>query len=236
MFALHAGIAIENARLHEQVQRSRSWKSASGSPGPARRDHPEHLRGRLVARGPAELIDDDRPEAAARIDRAIDALHATIGDIRNFIVGLRPELPITATWSDRAATLAEEVRLDLPSIDVDASAARRRECPHPRHAHDPVLHITREALSNVSRHSQAHARLCAAAASRATRSRLEIDGQRHRFQTPTRSVRSEPPGPREHGDGRAGAGRHPHDRQCADGRHPYHRSAMPASATGDARS
>ena len=38
-----------------------------------------------------DLIADDPAEAAARVDRSIDRLHTTIGDIRTFIVGLGPD-------------------------------------------------------------------------------------------------------------------------------------------------
>src|SRR5260221_536257 len=38
-----------------------------------------------------ELMVDARPEAARRVDEAINSLHLAIRDIRNFIYGLRPE-------------------------------------------------------------------------------------------------------------------------------------------------
>ena len=39
-----------------------------------------------------ELIGEDPDEVVQRVERAIDTLHLTIRDIRNFILGLRPEL------------------------------------------------------------------------------------------------------------------------------------------------
>ena len=93
MFALHAGIAIENARLHEQVQRLAivDERERIGQ------DLHDGIIQSLYAVGlsledVAELMTEDPAEARARVDRAIDAVHATIRDIRNFILGLRPEL------------------------------------------------------------------------------------------------------------------------------------------------
>ena len=102
-----------------------------------------------------EIMDEDREEAAARVDRAIDGLNAAIRDIRNFIVGLGPEF---ATGSDLGAGLAAladelvlnamiDVELDLPELGIAV--------PDDEELVAQYLLIAREALSNVARHSGA---------------------------------------------------------------------------------
>ena len=155
MFALHAGIAIENAHLHAQVQRLAIVEERER----IAKDLHDGIIQSIYAVGLSledlpELIDENREEAHARVDRAIDALHVTIRDIRNFIMGLRPELLDQHDLVGSLMALAEEVRLNsLVEVEtaIDPSAAAEL----PEHARAPVFHITREALSNVARHSHA---------------------------------------------------------------------------------
>jgi signal transduction histidine kinase len=100
----------------------------------------------------AELATRDPGAAAERIDRAIDALHAAIAEIRNFIYGLRPGLDADESLTAALESLAEETRLhSAVQIDVAVplvaglSPAVRGE----------LLSIAREALSNVVRHAGA---------------------------------------------------------------------------------
>lgn len=157
MFALRAGIAIENARLHEQVQRL------------AVVDERERIAKDLhdgviqAIYGVALSLDDvpammggEPDEAAARIDRAIDSLNLTIREIRNFILGLRSELlhgadlltGLATLANEFGATGASEVELDL-AIDPDLAAAI------PTSTRVQLLQMTREALSNAARHARA---------------------------------------------------------------------------------
>ncbi len=92
-FALHAGIAIENARLHEQVQRL----AVVDERDRISRDLHDSIIQSIYAvtlslDDVPELVSEDPDEARARVDAAIDALHAVIRDIRTFIFGLRPLL------------------------------------------------------------------------------------------------------------------------------------------------
>lgn len=154
LFALHAGIAMENARLHEAVQhlavvdeRERIGK-----------DLHDGIIQTLYAislslEDVPDLMDGDRAEASARVDRAIDTLNGAIADLRQFVVGLRPELVDTTDFSGLLVALAEQVRQEHV-VDVDL------ELPHGRvelapHARGELLHIAREALSNIVRHAHA---------------------------------------------------------------------------------
>jgi signal transduction histidine kinase len=155
MFALHAGIAIENARLHEQVQRLAIVEERER----IAKDLHDGIIQSIYAVGLSledlpELMDDDPAEARARIDRAIDALHVTIRDIRNFIMGLRPELLDQRDLVGSLQALAEAVRLNS-LVEVESAIDSTAAAALPDHARAPVFHIAQEALSNVARHSRA---------------------------------------------------------------------------------
>lgn len=155
MFALHAGIAIENARLHAQVQRLAIVDDRER----IAKDLHDGIIQSIYAVGLSledlpELMDEDRAEGQARLDRAIDALHMTIRDIRNFIMGLRPELLDEDDLVGSLQALAEEVRLSS-IVEVDAAIDPVAAASLPAHARAAIFHITREALSNVARHAHA---------------------------------------------------------------------------------
>jgi signal transduction histidine kinase len=154
LFAAHAGIAIENARLHEAVQhlavvdeRERIGKDL----------HDGIIQTlysiSLSLEDIPELLTPDAAEAAARVDRAIDTLNAAIGDLRQFIVGLRPRDIDETDLSSLLAALVDQMRqndvvdvdLDLPSETIDV----------PAHVRGELLQVAREALSNIARHAHA---------------------------------------------------------------------------------
>src|SRR3954468_7272760 len=158
MFAVHAGIAIENARLHDLVQRLAVVEERDR----IGRDLHDGIIQAIYAVGLSlemvpELIDDQagRTEAVERVDRAIDALNLVIADIRAYIVQLRPaggpEDPVEAL-----ARLGEELGMhtvvDL-DVDLDDGAPLLRDLPPDRRS--DLLFIAREALSNVARHAGA---------------------------------------------------------------------------------
>jgi signal transduction histidine kinase len=168
MFAVHAGIAIDNARLHDQVQRLAvvDERERIG------RDLHDGIIQAIYAVGLSledvpELVEGEpgRDEAIARVDRAIDALNLVIADIRSYILRLQAtddDDPVAAL-----ARLGEELGLhavvDL-DLDLDDGADALRELAPNRRS--DLLFIAREALSNVARHADA------------TRARLaiEVDG------------------------------------------------------------
>ncbi|HEY6057761.1 MAG TPA: GAF domain-containing sensor histidine kinase [Candidatus Limnocylindrales bacterium] len=163
MFARHAAIAIENARLHEQVQRLAVVEERER----IGQDLHDGIIQSIYAVGLSledvpDLIDEgDTGEAKARVDRAIEGLNLSIRDIRNFIFGLRPELLEKAGLMAGLAALADEFRLNT-MVDVDL-AIDGRDIGELSEEHTlQFLHIAREALSNVARHSKA------------TRARIEL--------------------------------------------------------------
>jgi signal transduction histidine kinase len=88
-----------------------------------------------------------------RVERAIDSLHLTIRDIRNFIFGLRPELLGGMTLMGGLAATVEEFRHNS-MIDIEFEASPPIEEPNiDSTAH--LLGIVHESLANIARHSGA---------------------------------------------------------------------------------
>jgi signal transduction histidine kinase len=155
MFALHAGIAIENARLHEQVQRLAIVEERER----IGRDLHDGIIQSIYAVGLSledvpDLMAEEPDEARARVERAIDSLDQSIRDIRNFIFGLRPELLERSGLVGGLAALADEFRVNS-MIDVEIDTGDAREVTLPPDLIGQLLSIAREALSNIARHSKA---------------------------------------------------------------------------------
>jgi signal transduction histidine kinase len=153
-FAVHAGIAIENARLHEQVQRLAivDERERIG------KDLHDGIIQSIYAVGLSledvpELVRNDPEEVERRVERAIDSLHLTIRDIRNFIFGLRPELLSGTTLINGMVAVVEEFRHNS-MIDAELHVGDVGNEPEPN-ATGHLLGVVNEALSNVARHSGA---------------------------------------------------------------------------------
>jgi signal transduction histidine kinase len=152
-FALHAGIAIENARLHEEIQRLAivDERDRIGQ------DLHDGIIQNIYAVGLSledvpELVHEDPDEVERRVERAIDSLHLTISDIRNFIFGLRPELLGGTNLAEGLVAIVEEFRHNsLIDVELDLSDVDE---PGPEPTAN-LLGIASEALSNVARHSGA---------------------------------------------------------------------------------
>ena len=153
-FALHAGVAIENARLHEEIGRLAIVEERQRISQDLHDSIIQSLYGiSLSLEDLPDVIAEDPAEGAARADKAIDSIHATIRDIRNFIMGLQPELLAGTDLPTGIRTLAAEFEantlIDL-ELDINPNVA---EPSKDISVH--VLAIIREALSNIARHSSA---------------------------------------------------------------------------------
>ena len=153
-FAIHAGIAMENARLHEQVQRLAVVDERER----ISKDLHDGIIQNLYAVGlsledVADELEDEHGDAAARVGRAIDAIHLSIQDVRNFIFGLRPELLENASLAEGLAVLVEEQRRNS-MIDLELRTPDHMIQPTPA-VTSHLLAIASEALSNAVRHSRA---------------------------------------------------------------------------------
>lgn len=152
-FARQAAMAIHTARLHDDLERLAVLQERERIGQDLHDGIIQALYGvGLFLEDVPELMETDRPEAEARVDRAIDSIHESIRDIRSFIFGLRDE----ATAED---SLAEGLRRLGAELARGSSAAVTVRAPvdPPMDAADvaQVLRFTREALSNVARHASA---------------------------------------------------------------------------------
>ena len=163
-FARHAAIAIENARLHEQVQRlavvdERERISQDLHDGIIQSIYAVGLSLEDVP----ELIEEDPDEVVRRVERAIDSLHLTIRDIRNFIFGLRPELLSGMTLmggpggDGRGVPAQLDDRCRARGERPDRGADHRHHRPPPRHR-PRIARQHRAALGRVTGRDRSLAR------------------------------------------------------------------------------
>ncbi len=147
-FALHAGIAMDNARLHQELQNLAVIDERER----ISKDLHDGIIQSLYAVGLSledvpDLIDEDRPEAAARIERAIDSIHLSIQDIRNFIFGLRPGLLEGASLVGGLTALIDEHRHNA-MLDFELEAGEEDV--------DPDRRDHRAVAGNCQRSAQQH--------------------------------------------------------------------------------
>jgi signal transduction histidine kinase len=99
-----------------------------------------------------EIALADPAAAGERVERAIDALHDAIAEIRTFIYGLRPGLDDEDSIGSALESLAEETRLNTAmQVEVTAGMVVGLS-PTVR---GELLSVAREALSNAVRHASA---------------------------------------------------------------------------------
>jgi signal transduction histidine kinase len=155
LFSRHAGIAIDNARLHAQVRRL----AVAEERDRIGRDLHDGIIQSLYAVGLSlelvpDLMSEAPDDASGRIDAAIESINLSIRDIRNFIYGLRPEAVDGSQVVAGLAALAEELgHGGLTDVIVDLDpAADPGLTPE---AGAELLNLVREALSNTVRHARA---------------------------------------------------------------------------------
>jgi signal transduction histidine kinase len=93
------------------------------------------------------------PEVAARVEAAVGELDRVILDLRNYIFGLRPGILADRLLDQALRQLGEEVASKSGvtvqvSVDAETAAALSAQ------SHE-IVQLTREALSNVTRHAKA---------------------------------------------------------------------------------
>lgn len=150
--ALAAGIAIENARLHDRVRLLGILKDRER----IGRDLHDRVIQRLYATGLSLQSAIQQPELAAmqeRVSRAVDELDDTMTDIRSAIFELGDA---TADGGLRRALLllAQELAPML-GVRPDVSFYGEDDGAVPTHVADHVMAVAREALTNAGRHASA---------------------------------------------------------------------------------
>lgn len=154
-FARHAGLAIHNARMHAELRELAVLQERERIAQDLHDGSIQSLYAvSLALEDGEELMRSDPAAASARIDRAIESIHGTIAEIREFIMGLDPESRVPIDLVAELAELAEAFERST-LVDVTFSGD-----PTAAEALDPeetvqLIQLTREAMSNVARHAEA---------------------------------------------------------------------------------
>jgi signal transduction histidine kinase len=156
LLAMHAGLAIVNARLYAKVQHlsvveERQRIGMDLHDGVIQSIYAVGLTLEYIG---AQLADGDVTGARERLQNALEALNATIRDIRAYILDLRPRRFEGDNLIAGLERLLTEFKANtLMSVeftaDAEADTALR---PDARLA---LFHIAQEALSNSAKHSRA---------------------------------------------------------------------------------
>ncbi|NLF75260.1 MAG: GAF domain-containing sensor histidine kinase [Chloroflexi bacterium] len=153
LLANHAAVAIENARLSEQLQsialsRERDRIGMELHDGVIQSVYAVGMKLEIL-RGQFPMT----PEQHKQYEGIIHDLNTIIEDIRMYIRNLRSAREEQATFGQRLDNLARHFR-DFARVDVvvDVPSSLRTLNDQQRHS---LTQIVREALSNVARHAQA---------------------------------------------------------------------------------
>ncbi|MFV2064841.1 MAG: GAF domain-containing sensor histidine kinase [Chloroflexota bacterium] len=179
-FARHAGLAIHNARMREGLRQMTILEERERI---AQDLHDGSIQS-LYAVGLSledteELMRTDPAQAAERIDHAIESIHAIIGGIREFIMGLdadaRAAVDLLAGLSELTAEFEQRTLINV-DLAIDPKAALSPD------ETQQLVQLTREALSNVARHAEA-TNVVVRVEDRRDHLRLTINDDGHGFDT-----------------------------------------------------
>jgi len=152
VLAAQAGIAIENARLYQEVNRLAVLEDRERI---AKELHDGVIQALFAVgmglQGTAMMSGEE--ELAGRIETAVDEIDRVIRDLRNYIFGLRPGILADRQLDEALRHLGEEFQQRsgvVTVVDVDPGVASELTG-----VATDVLQLTREALSNVGRHAEA---------------------------------------------------------------------------------
>lgn len=156
LLATHAGLAIENARLYAKVQHlsvveERQRIGMDLHDGVIQSIYAVGLTLEYVG---AQITDGDMAGARERVASALEALNATIRDIRAYILDLRPR----RFEGDNLVVGLERLLTEFKAntlISVDFTAEAEADAALRPEARLALFHIAQEALSNAAKHSRA---------------------------------------------------------------------------------
>ena len=153
--AAQAAIAIENARLYQQIEQV-SKKEERHRIGMDLHDGViQALYGvSLQLEDAAERLVEE-PDAARKIvDRAVDRLNASIADLRNYVLGLRPIRGSDRPLTESLPTLAAQARTNA-LLEVEVAVASEAASVLDLAGREAVFYIAADALGNIQRHARA---------------------------------------------------------------------------------
>jgi signal transduction histidine kinase len=153
--AAQAAIAIENARLYEQLEQV-SVKEERHRIGMDLHDGViQSLYGVSLQLEDAAARLGSEPDAARKIvDRAVDRLNASIADLRNYVLDLRPVRGSDRPLTESLPTLAAQARTNA-LLEVDVSVAPEAGAALDGIGREAAFYIAADALGNVQRHARA---------------------------------------------------------------------------------
>ncbi len=152
-FARHAGLAIHNARMHEELRQLAVLQERERIAQDLHDGSIQSLYAvSLALEDTEELMAIDADAAAQRIDHAIESIHGTIQEIRDFIMGLDPDARTAVDLLAGLTALTVEFERST-LIEVELSS----DPDVPLHPDETLqlIQLTREAMSNVARHANA---------------------------------------------------------------------------------
>jgi signal transduction histidine kinase len=153
--AAYAAVAIENARLYQQVRRLAVLEERER----IGMDLHDGIIQSIYAVGltlehSALLLEDDADAANTRLRYAIDALNQTIRDIRNYIMDMRPQRMQAQDISESLRQLVREFRANT-LVDVVLELDPNVEEVLDEGTSTALFHIAQEALANAAKHATA---------------------------------------------------------------------------------
>ena len=152
-FARHAGLAIHNARMHEELRQLAVLQERERIAQDLHDGSIQSLYAvSLTLEDTEELMTNQPALAAARLDHAIDTIHGTIQEIRDFIMGLDPDARTAVDLLAGLTTLTDEFER---STLIDVELASDPDVPLDPDETLQLIQLTREAMSNVARHAGA---------------------------------------------------------------------------------
>ncbi|MEX2238575.1 MAG: GAF domain-containing sensor histidine kinase [Dehalococcoidia bacterium] len=169
MLAGQASVAVENARLYEEVsQRNKELERLQDAlkhlavfeerDRIARELHDGVVQSiysvGLSLQGSLSLLSRDPAGTRARIDEAINELDNVVRDVRSYIFELRPKIVEEKGLAAAIEELAKEFEVNtLAHVDLDIAAGDSEQLGAAAQGH--VIQIVREVLSNIARHAGA---------------------------------------------------------------------------------
>jgi signal transduction histidine kinase len=100
------------------------------------------------------LLEENPSDAKEGVEKAIQGLDATIGDLRTYILDLQPSKIQSRALDEAILSLIREFKANT-LIEVDLSIEEEIRERLDRNVASVFFHITQEALANVAKHAQA---------------------------------------------------------------------------------
>jgi len=150
-----AAVTIENANLHRQARRVAVLEERERIGMDLHDGIIQSIYGVGLALDYARIaIDDDPEDAKEKIEQSIEALNATIRDIRSYILDLRPRQFHGADLLQGLHRLIDEFRANA-NAEVTLRGPENGLSDFPSRSATALFHICQEALANVAKHSHA---------------------------------------------------------------------------------